>query len=130
MPSEHDLFPSRAAAVRRKLSEKARQVRPLLKALLALPFEGEEGSSLTLALSQLRDLYEHERRSLPRDVNIGFAPRWAVLMESPDRQRALRAFEAATLFALRKALRNGSAGSGTVLPFAGVMRSDSRYGVD
>jgi TnpA family transposase len=117
MPSEHDLFPSRAAAVRWKLNEKARQVRPLLKALLTLPFEGEEGSSLTLALSQLRDLYAHERRALPRDVDIGFAPRWAVLMESPDRQRALRAFEAATLFALRKALRNGSAWIGHSLVF-------------
>ena len=28
MPSEHDLFPSRAAGVRWKLNEKARQVRP------------------------------------------------------------------------------------------------------
>ncbi len=32
MPSEHDLFPSRAAAVRWKLNEKARQGRPLLQA--------------------------------------------------------------------------------------------------
>lgn len=30
MPSEQDLFPSRAAGVRWKLNEKARQVRPLL----------------------------------------------------------------------------------------------------
>jgi hypothetical protein len=36
------------------------------------------------------------------------APRWADLIEGGDRQRALRAFEAATLFALRKALRTGS----------------------
>jgi len=32
-----------------------------------------------------------------------------MLVETPDRQRALRALEAATLLALRKALRHGSA---------------------
>ncbi len=117
MPSEHDLFPSRAAAVRWKLNDKARQVRPLLKALLGLPFEGEEGSSLIPALSQLRDVYERQRHSLPRDVDVSFAPRWAALIEDPDRKRALRAFEAATLFALRKALRNGSAWIGHSLTF-------------
>ena len=37
MPSEQDLFPSRAAGVRWKLNDKARQIRPLLKALVALP---------------------------------------------------------------------------------------------
>jgi hypothetical protein len=108
MPSEQDLFPSRAAGVRWKLNEKERQVRPLLKALVALPFEGDEGSSLLLALRQLRDVYARQSRSLPRDADVTFAPRWAALIEAPDRQRGLRAFEAATLFALRKALRNGS----------------------
>jgi TnpA family transposase len=117
MPAEPDLFPSRAAGVRWKLNEKARQVRPLLQALLILPFEGEEGSSLMLAVSQLRDLYARQRRSLPRDVDVSFAPRWAALTESPDRQRALRAFEAATLFALRQALRNGSVWIGHSLTF-------------
>ena len=41
MPSEQELFPSRAAGVRWKLDEKARHIRPLLQALIALPFEGE-----------------------------------------------------------------------------------------
>ena len=117
MPSEHDLFPSRAAAVRWTLHEKARQVRPLLKALLALPFEGEAGSSLMRALHQLRDVYARQRRSLPRDADVTFSPRWAALIEAPDRQRGLRAFEAATLFALRKALRNGSVWIGHSLAF-------------
>ncbi len=108
MPSEYTLFPSRAAAVRWKLHEKARQVRPLLQALLVFPFAGDTGSSLIRAFSQLRAMYERQRRSLPWDVDVSFAPRWATLIESPDRQRALRAFEAATLFAMRTALRNGS----------------------
>jgi hypothetical protein len=37
MPAEHDLFPRRAAGVRWQLYEKARHVRPWLKALLTLP---------------------------------------------------------------------------------------------
>jgi len=108
MPSEQELFPSRAAGVRWKLNEKARHIRPLLKALVALPFEAEEHSPLRLALAHLRDLYECQSRTLPWDVDVSFAPRWTTLIDSPDRQRALRAFEAATLFALRTALRNGS----------------------
>lgn len=40
---------------------------------------------------------------------MSFAPRWTTLVETPDRQRARRAFEAAPLLALRKALRHGSA---------------------
>jgi TnpA family transposase len=117
MPSEYELFPSRAAAVRWKLNETARQTRPLLKALLVLPFAGEEGSSLMLAISQLRDLYARQRRALPRDVDVTFAPRWAALIESCNRHRALRAFEAAMLFALRKALRNGSVWIGHSLTY-------------
>jgi TnpA family transposase len=108
IPSEQELFPSRAAGVRWKLKEKARHIRPLLKALVALPFEAEEPSPLIRALAHLQDLYQRRVRSLPRDLDTSFAPRWAALIDAPDRQRALRALEAATLFALRQALRNGS----------------------
>jgi TnpA family transposase len=109
MPSEQELFPSRAAGVRWKLNEKARQIRPLLQARIALPFEGAEHSPLMVALAHVRDIYQCQSRSLPQNVDRSFAPRWTTLVGTPDRQRALRAFEAATLFALRKALRNGSA---------------------
>ena len=108
MPAEHDLFPSRAAGVRWKLNEKARHIRPLLKALVALPFAGEEQAPLVRAIAQLRDIYQRQGRALPAPCDVSFAPRWTALVEMPDRQHALRAFEAATLFALRQALRNGS----------------------
>jgi len=117
IPSEHTLFPSRVAAVRWQLKEQTRQVRPLLQALVVLPFEGEEGSSLIRAFSQLRDISARQHRALPRDVDGRFAPRWAARIESPDRQRALCAFEAATLFALRTALRKGSVWLGHSLTF-------------
>jgi hypothetical protein len=61
-----------------------------------------------VALAQWRDIYQRQSRSLPQHVEISFAPRWTILVSTPDRQRALRAFEAATLLAVRKALRNGS----------------------
>lgn len=108
MPTERDLFPSRAAGVRWQLHEKARHVRPLLKALLTLPLAGDEQAPLVRACAQLRDLYQRQVRALPVPCESSFAPRWTALVDQPDRQRALRAFEAATLFALRQALRNGS----------------------
>jgi len=82
MPSEQELFPSRAAGVRWKLHEKARQIRPLLKALVTLPFEGEEISPLIVALAQLRDLYQRQSRALPQDLDVSFAPRWTTLVET------------------------------------------------
>ena len=108
MPSEQDLFPSRAAGVRWKLNDKARQIRPLLNGLVALPFESEANAPLIEALAHLRDIYQRQSRTLPPDLDVSFAPHWTALVDTPDRQRALRAFEAATLLALRKALRNGS----------------------
>jgi hypothetical protein len=108
MPAEHDLFPSRAAGVRWQLHEKARHIRPLLKALLTLPLAGDEQAPLVRACAQLRDLYQRQGRALPVPCDSSFAPRWTALVDQPARQRALRAFEAATLLALRQALRNGS----------------------
>jgi TnpA family transposase len=108
MPAVHALFPSRAAAIRGQLSEHARQVRPLLKTLVGLAFEGEGDTPLLLALSRLRALYASRSRQLPDDIDVSFAAQWAELIDGIDRQRALRAFEAMTLLALRKALRHGA----------------------
>jgi hypothetical protein len=108
MPAIPMLFRSRAAAIRGQLSTHARQVRPLLKALVGLAIEGEADAPLLLALARLRELYARQSRQLPDDIDARFAPRWAELIDGVDRQRALRAFEAATLLALRKALRNGA----------------------
>jgi hypothetical protein len=57
MPSAHTFFPSRAAAIRGKLSEHARHVRPLVKLLVGLGFEGEAQTPLLTGLSVLRGLY-------------------------------------------------------------------------
>jgi hypothetical protein len=101
MPSTHTFFPSRAAAIRGKLSEHARHVRPLVKLLVNLAFAGEANAPLLRAVSELRALYARRARQLPADIDASVAPCWAELIGGVDRQRALRAFEAATPFALR-----------------------------
>jgi hypothetical protein len=108
MPAAHMFFPSRAAAIRGPLSEQARHVRPLVKLLVGLAFEGEAHTPLLTALSRLRGLYARRARQLPDDIDASVAPRRAELIGGVDRQRALQAFEAATLLARRKALRSGA----------------------
>ncbi len=107
LPAESVLIQSRAALVRWRLSEDGRPVRKLLKKLLGLEFESNN-SALLAALEYLKAVYHGRRRTLSEAVDIGFAPVWHDLLQGCDRARALRAFEAATLVEMRKALRNGS----------------------
>ena len=86
------------------------------------PHEGEAHAPLLTALSTLRGLYARRARQLPDDINASVAPRGAELIGGVDRQRALRAFEAATLFALRKALRNGAVWVRIAWPIVGARR--------
>lgn len=101
-------FRSRAAEVRYRMTDDARKVRRLMRAFLTLDFEGAPGHALIKAVGVLRDLYERRIRHLPESVDSAFAPLWSMTIDGPDRQRALRGFETAILFELRKALRNGS----------------------
>ena len=101
-------FASQAAEVRYRMTDDARRVRRLVRALLALDFEGGPGDSLIEAVDVLRALHERRARNLPESVDSSFAPLWSTTIEGPDRQRALRGFETAILFELRKGLRNGS----------------------
>ena len=41
-------------------------------------------------------------------MDIQVPPRWQALINDPDRRRALGAFEASTLYMLRRSLKNGS----------------------
>jgi hypothetical protein len=101
-------FASQAAEVRYRMTDDARRVRRLVRALLTLDFEGAPGHSLIEAVGVLRDLHERRSRHLPESVDSSFAPLWSVTIDGPDRQRALRGFETAILFELRRGLRNGS----------------------
>ncbi len=102
-------LPSRASLVRERLIEAIRPVRSLLVAIAKLPWQATSEHPVTTALSTLRKLYAGGRSKLPDDI---VAPRlgsvWRDAISGYDRERAFRALEVATPFALRRSVRNGS----------------------
>lgn len=100
---------SRARLTREQLlMQNNRHSRPLLKMLCALPFESVAPHPVRQALDALRDLYRQRKPALPEVVPVQLGKVWEDMLSDPDRQRALQAFEVATLLALRRALKNGS----------------------
>jgi hypothetical protein len=84
-------------------------VRSLLAAIVKLPWQATGNHPAIIALVTLRDLYGRRVRKLPDDVaapSLGAV--WRNTISGYDRDRAFRALEVATLFALRRAVRNGS----------------------
>ena len=101
--------PSRRSLIRLQLMTKSAQARAMLHKLVALPFESETQHPVVDAINVLRNLYGPDGNSeLPVDVNIKLGRVWRENIEGEDRTEALRAFEWATISALRMALRNGS----------------------
>jgi hypothetical protein len=100
--------PSRAQATRERLVEDVRAVRSLLTALVRLPWQTTGGHPVIDAIEQLRMLYARHARHLPDEMSVPLGSVWRDPIGGADRGRAFRAFEVATLLALRRALRNGS----------------------
>jgi hypothetical protein len=100
--------PTRAQLVRDHLTIEIQPVRSLLSALMALPWEATPGHPVLAAMQTLKALYEHGARELPTTISIEFGKVWRALLSGADREQAFRAFEVATLLALRRALRNGT----------------------
>jgi TnpA family transposase len=115
--------PSRASLVRERLFEGIRPVRSLLAEIGKLPWQAEEDSPVLAALKQLLQLYAEKARELPVEVS---APRlgrvWSASIAGEDRDKAMRALEVATLFSLRRAVRNGSVWVDHSLVFRGRAR--------
>lgn len=63
---------------------------------------------MTESLVKMPDLYAGNVRSLPDDVSPRLGSVWRDAISGYDRERAFRALEVATLFALRRSVRNGS----------------------
>lgn len=75
------------------------------------------------ALNKLRTQYAAGTKTLPAEVTAArFGLAWRAAIADPDRDRAMRALEVATLFALRRALRNGSVWIEHSLSFRGRQR--------
>jgi len=106
VPATSHPAPSRAADVREVLTRNARRIRPLLELLIELDIRGvgpgHDG------LSYLKDAYQEEVDSFWVPTAPAWARRWKTMVEDFDARRALRAFEAATISAVRQGLRNGT----------------------
>ena len=97
---------SRAADVREVLTLNARRIRPVLEALVKLDLRGT--GPARDGLDWLKDTYKEGVSQFLIDKAPAWARRWNTLIEDPDSGRSLRAYEAATLGAVRQGLRNGS----------------------
>lgn len=99
---------SRAALARAWLVERPQQARAVLAKLIELPLASDGDHPVTAALEMLRGVYAGRGRELPPAAHIDLGRRWREAIGAEDRAKALSAFEWATLFKLRVALRNGS----------------------
>ena len=123
--------PSRASLVREGLIDGIRPVRSLLVAIAKLPWQATGEHPAIEYLAKLQALYLKGSRKLPVEVvapSLGMI--WQVSISSPDRERAFQALEVATLFALRRAVRNGSVWVEHSLSFRGRARlffTDERW---
>ena len=99
---------TRAAQVRERLANDRRRIRPLLKSLIPLDLEGMPGDPVIKALRELKDSYHNDLDTLFDEATAPVGHAWNGPIQSEDREYAFRAYEAATLWAVRRGLRNGS----------------------
>ncbi len=115
--------PSRASVIRQRLIGAIAPVRSLLVAVIGLPWQATDEHPVLDAVNKLRAQYAAGVNSLPADVTAPrLGPAWRQAIADADRERAFCALEVATLFALRRALRNGSVWLEHSLSFRGRER--------
>lgn len=102
------VYKSRAAATRDRLLDKSNAIRALLHSVVTLPLEGATSEPICASIETLRDIYADKGTTLDPSIKPHVKPMWRDQMDDPDRTRALRALEAATLLELRQALRRGT----------------------
>ncbi|MEJ8860144.1 Tn3 family transposase, partial [Variovorax robiniae] len=101
--------PSRASVIRQRLIDAIAPVRSLLAGVSRLPWQATGGHPVLDALDRLRAAYAGGTKRLPAEVAaLRLGPAWREAIADPDRERAFKAMEVATLLALRRAVRNGS----------------------
>jgi TnpA family transposase len=99
---------TRAAQVREHLAANARRVRPLLKHIIALDLQSVGPHPVIDALGELASSYRDDCTYLFYEPTSPAGHAWNELLRACDREQAFRAFEAATLWGVRRGLRNGS----------------------
>jgi hypothetical protein len=88
---------SRAAQTRAVLMDKEKRIRALIKQIIAVGLDGPAGDPVLQALTNLKDAYGEPQPVLFDGAKLDFNTIWQPLVDDPDRSRALRAYEAATL---------------------------------
>jgi TnpA family transposase len=99
---------SRAAKVRAKLVKNWRRLRALLKLVLPLKLCAQSGDEMAIAFRELETCYAHGWTDLWTEATTPSGRAWQTLIQSPDREQAFKAYEAATLWGLRRGLRSGA----------------------
>jgi len=111
-PFEAERQSTRVAEIRRELGHKSRELARLLKTVRATDLAVPAGHAVATAFATLDSLAGESSSALPAATSQPFGPSWQSLIDQPDRVAALGCFRAATVMALKRALRNGS-----IIPF-------------
>jgi len=98
---------TQVAAIRQELGRKSQDLARLLKLARAARLAVPADHGLAAAFATL-DSLAASPNALPAKAPQPFGPSWQGLIDQPDRAAALGCFRAATLMALKRALRNRS----------------------
>src|SRR5512134_662319 len=99
---------TQVAAIRRELGRNSAQLARLLKTARAAEFVIPADHRLAAAFATLDSVAASSATALPSDISQPFGPSWQGLIGQPDRVAALGCFRAATVMALKRAVRNRS----------------------
>ena len=106
-PFEPEREAAQVATIRQELGRKSQDLARLLKLARTAPLAVPVGHNLAAAFAML-DSLAASPNALPAKAPQPFGPSWQALIDQPDRAAALGCFRAATLMALKRALRNRS----------------------
>jgi TnpA family transposase len=107
-PFEPERRTTQVAAIRQELARQSQDLVRLLTAARTMPLAVPADHALATALATLAALAASSATTLPAGSAQPFGPSWRDLIEQPDRVAALGCFRAATVMALKRALRNRS----------------------
>jgi TnpA family transposase len=107
-PFEPERRNTQVAATRQELARKSRDLARLLTAARSIPLAVPVDHRLATALATLDALAASSATTLPIGSSQPFGPSWRDLIDQHDRGAALGCFRAATVVALKRALRNRS----------------------
>ena len=105
-PFEPERETTQVTAIRQELGRKSQDLARLLKMARSAALTVPADHRLTAAFATLDAIAASSVAALPDADSQPFGPSWQSLIEQPDRAAALGCFRAATLMALKRALRN------------------------